>query len=406
MRNISLFFVLFIFALLHGQDKFPENWHIDKFCNVWDKASNNGLSYTIEYSKASNSVIERNLFLKKDIEFFMENSNFDSIEALSDACYRLFLDISFFTYSDKFNLIFERQFSINSSKKTISGMNLGVMRYHEGIFYEKYNFKAYWNSVFPKNPCNDWDMTYLFKNKSLIYKGKLHEYYYIIGDNCFLKYIRKNIQKYLFCCYVIHGKNFDKNGNVCSELFKRYNNPDNADKFIIEKIKDKISFVKIFEGVWCYNIEKSGKSYKFKFFNKNSTFSVGICSEFLKSNTYIYSQDYTVENLKIIDNKNIDYFYPIMFLFYEPYSGSIILRQDYEFISEKNETLRFNYGSSEYECISNENICFSKKEIIFKGYKNHKIKWEISDDNTEIREYIYENDKWILYSVMKKLIES
>lgn len=77
MRNISLFFVLFIFALLHGQDKFPENWHIDKFCNVWDKASNNGLYYTIEYFKPSNSVIERNLFLKKDIEFFMENSNFD-----------------------------------------------------------------------------------------------------------------------------------------------------------------------------------------------------------------------------------------------------------------------------------------------------------------------------------------
>ena len=168
MRMISLILILFALIPSYAQDKFPETWEMNKLFNVWDKKSNDVSLRSIEYSKCSDSIIENNLFLKQEIDFFTEKPEANSIKDLKVACYRLFLNTSFLTYSEKFNLIFLRQYFVSVPKKTIAGMCLGLIKYYDGVFYGKNNFRGYWNYSFAKSPRKSWNTKFYLKNNLLV----------------------------------------------------------------------------------------------------------------------------------------------------------------------------------------------------------------------------------------------
>lgn len=389
---------------LNAQDKFPGEWNLDVLDGVWMKENSTNMRHCYE-KKSGNLISYSAIPFEKDYPF-------DS---------KFLFDINFLTYLKPLNILIGRYFIVAADEDRKFHAMVGAGKYDAValyMFFHSNGYKSFPNSLeeykhIPSDLKNKWnnrirlldpktkEWSHIASATNSKYQaGKIYSDKYNLveksdapcGEHIFERALKGRI-----ACEHERLSSLKPKAQIGEEARK------NAQKDVCSAGE----FISNFGGQWIYeNLDKK-KTLNFEFMLKDSIAALGIPQRSLEFKDYFYNKALSGNITKYIGGNNLAFFHPFPMVFYDWVDNRIVLFRFSEFVVDLPEKDSFVFcASEEYFYCDIVNI-ISSKTIIFRDVKTQlSLKWEISSDFTEIKEYCKDGEEWVLQSVMKKVVES
>ena len=400
MKRISLLAILFVSLLSHAQDKFPGEWNLDVLDGAWVKEKDGGLLHC--YERKSDRLISYSAVP------FEKDHPFDS---------KFLFDINFLAYLKSPNILIGRYFIFAADEDRKFHAMIGVGKYDDAALYMFFHSNGYKNfpnrleeyKHIPSDLKNKWNYRIRLLDKktkewshipsatdSRYQAGKIYSDKYNLVEKSDApegnRILERALKRRIAC----------ENERV-SSLKPEAQIGEDAQKNAQRDVCAARDFISNFGGKWLYkNLEKE-KTLVFDFLLKDSVAALGIPQRSLEFKDYFYNKALSEAITKYVGGNNSAFFHPFPMVFYDWVDNRIVLFRFSEFIVYLPEKDSFVFCASEEYFYCDIADIISSKTIIFRDVKTQDaLKWEISDDFTEIRESRKDGEEWVLLSVMKK----